>query len=242
MNELLTSLSKWFSEKANSPLYWTYLGFFVAWNWKFFQIIFLEHESLFTTPRVEYLETLIPAPSGIAILDWGINLLWHAVPPVIFTYIAIMYLPRLHRWAFEIYLKYHFERKTMFQEQKAEHERKMAELTKREADAKKERVEQEQIIEERKTDEERWGKEFRELSAHVLFLQFKQIIDVIYENNGRTVRWSNDHPRRMVNTNVLAFAHSKGLINITSNNDDNEVIELTDKGRFFVSKYLERKG
>ena len=170
-------------------------------------------------------------------VDWLINLMWHVVPPVGLTFVAILYLPKLHRWAFNVYLGNYFDRKTLFQEHKAEYEKKMVKLMKQEANAKQEIRDQERVIEQTKMDiEEIWEREFILLKEHPLFTKINQAIQVIYNNNGRTEDW---HDKRMIDSNVLAFLHSKNLVNIKSDSNNNEIIEFTDKGRFFVSKYLE---
>lgn len=241
MSELLSSLSKWFSEKANSPLYWTYFGFFVAWNWKFFQIIFLEDPSLFDTPRVEYLSSLLYAPFGIQLVNWIVNVLYHIVPPILFTYLAIVYLPTLHKWAFEIHLTHHFDRRSLFQEKKALYEEKMARLLKKEATAKKERIVQETIIEQNKSVAEKAEEEFSDIKTHPIFNKFNQIVDSIYKYGGRTNPRINGDNVRIVDTDTLAFFHSRGLVNIKLDKSNYEIIELTDKGKLIVSKYLEER-
>ena len=240
MGEILSSFSKWFGEKTSGPLYWTYFCFLITWNWKFFQLVFFEDASLFTSPRVEYIDNLFYTPSNFMLIDWFINFAWHLVPPALFTYFAIVYLPRLNRWAFKIHLTNYFDRKTLFQEHKVVYEKKMANLTKQEAVAKIERVAQEKIIEKAKTEEEKWSDEFNELTAHPIFLKFKQIITSVYEHEGRTESFLYDKNTRIVDTDALAFVHSKSLVNIKTNKSNQEILEFTDKGKFFVSKYLEK--
>jgi hypothetical protein len=231
MSEFWSSFSKWFSEKASSPLYWTYFGFFVAWNWIFFQVIFLEDASLFTRPRIEYLNALSLTPFDISAVDWVINVAWHVLPPVLFTYIAIVYLPRLHKWAFEIYLVRYFERKTMFQERKAEYEKKMTKLTKQEAVAKKERAEQEKIIERTKTEEEKWDIEYEKFENGNYQVRFQHVLDCIYEHRGITYNSYNGN--RYLSAEDLSLADSWGLVTYDQKESR---ITLTDKGKYFAKK------
>ena len=241
MNDFWSSFSKWFGEKANSPLYWTYFGFFVAWNWKFFQIIFLEDANLFTAPRVEYLNTLLVSPFEILVVDWFINLAWHVVPPALLTYIAIVYLPRLHKWAFGIYLVHHFDRKTMFQEHKANYEKKMAKLTKQEAVAKKARVEQEQIIERTKTQEEKWRDEFEQIKRPDLLNGFQRLVGIIYQHGGVLYAYQIEDSSLNNASTIVAFAGTNDLINTEKRESGSTLIQLTDKGKYF-SRLLSDKG
>jgi len=128
MDGLLSSLSRWFNEKTSSSLYFTYIGFFIVWNWRFFQIVFLEKETLFSSPRIEYINShllfSIPTYSQIpgwinSVMNSVANYGWHIVPPAILTYLTIIYLPYLHHWALEKDLENRFERRRMFEIKKA---------------------------------------------------------------------------------------------------------------------------
>lgn len=240
MSEFLSSFSKWFQDKANSPLYWTYFGFFVAWNWKFFQVVFLEDASLFSSPRIEYLNSLNITLLGNNFLNWVVNMLWRIVPPIGFTYAAIIWLPALHKWAFGIYLTHYFDRKTLFQERKAEYEEKMAKLVKQEAVAKKERAEQERVIEKTKTEEEKWREEFEKIKDKEPLKGFGELVVRIYGEGGvlRT-----DQVEGVVSSSVVAFAGVYDLTRVIDRKYGSgtlSFIELTDKGKYF-SRLLSEK-
>ncbi len=241
MSEFWSSFSKWFQDKANSPLYWTYFGFFVVWNWKFFQIVFLENASLFSSPRIEYLNSLHITLFRNNIFDWSVNTLWRIVPPIGFTYASIVWLPTLHEWAFKIYLTHHFERKLLFQERKVAYEEKLAKLVKQEAVAKKERVEQEQVIEKTKTQEEKWQDEFEKIKDQSTLENFKILVTAIFRAGGVL---STHNLQNAVPSSTIAFA---GVYNLTQIVDRQygssplPFIELTDKGKYF-SRLLSEKG
>lgn len=188
MDGFWSSFSKWFSEKTSSSLYFTYIGFFITWNWKFFQIVFLEKETLFSSPRVEYIASklLFITPHYFGshlwvenVINWVLNLSWHMIPPAIFTYLAIVYLPRVHTWALEKDLDNRFERKRMFKtkqrvydqwllEQGKAHEgtlRELVEVTHRQAESEKK-------IRSALTDEERWRLEYKEFEKVPSFYKF----------------------------------------------------------------------
>lgn len=240
MSEFWSSFSKWFGEKASSPLYWTYFGFFIVWNWQFFQVIFFEDASLFIAPRIEYLNSLLFAPFGIIVFDWLINLVWHVIPPVGFTYVAIIWLPRLHKWAFEIYLTHYFERKELFQKRKAEYEKKMVRLIKQEAVAKKERVEQERIIEKVKTQEEKWQEEFNRIERSDLLHEFQKLVGVIYKQGGIIYAHHIENYLPRAST-TMAFAGTHDLIDTNKRENDSTLIQLTEKGKYF-SRLLSDRG
>lgn len=123
MNDFVQSISKWFTEKTSSSMYFTYAIFFVTWNWSFFQIIFLEDSSLFYYPRIEYIYSnlffdiplLFHTPYWFYIsTTFIVNIIWHIIPPVIFTFFAIKYLPTINQKVLRTELKDRFDRKKDF--------------------------------------------------------------------------------------------------------------------------------
>jgi hypothetical protein len=246
MTEFFSSFSKWFGEKANSPLYWTYFGFLIAWNWRFFQIIFLEDASLFYAPRVEYLETIAVHPTSIAALDWFINIVWHIGPPAAFTYAAIVWLPQIHHWAFEIYTENLFVRKLSFHRRKVRYEEDLAGLTKKEATAKKTLAEQRQAIEKTKTQEEKWIEEFEKIRRVDLLHGFQRFVGQIYQQGGSLfANQAKDYLSPSANNvEIITFSGTHDLIHTVERKYGNSTasfIEVTDKGKFF-SRLLADKG
>lgn len=241
MDGILSSFSKWFSEKTSSPLYFTYIGFFIAWNWKFFQIIFLESETLFYFPRIEYLSNLEWHPSGAVALDWLVNVIWRMFPPAIFTYFAIVYLPKLHKWALEKYLDSRFERKRIFELKQREYdewllnkERQRSKILEDIAATKEKQFLVEKKIEKAMSNEERWELEYEKFEKNKLFYKFKQIIETIYIHKG----YIESGMERHANADALAIADTWGLTTYVGGNHNH--IELTEKGKIFAKLYLEK--
>ena len=250
MNGFWSSASKWFSEKTSSPLYFTYIGFFIAWNWRFFQIIFLENENLFLTPRIEYIKSeilfstnfplIIPAWLHI-LVDWLLNTAWHILPPALFTYLAIVYLPRLHKWALGKYLESGFDRKRMFERKRFEHDKWLLDQEKIHsktlenfASVKEQQLKAEERIQKTMTDEERWELEYQEFEKSTSFFKFRQIIETIYKHRG----YVESGAMRYVEAGILAMSDARGLVSYVEGSRN--AIELTKKGKFFAKLYLEK--
>lgn len=263
MDDFWSSLSKWFNERTGSPLYFTYLGFLIAWNWQFFQIIFLESSSLFLVPRIEYISSNLLFHFEITLLPWWVNLIvinianlfWHLAPPAFLTWIAIEFLPQIQRWALKKYLASRLERKKMvfeddkeYNEWRLESERSREETLNKIAKVKKRQVATVKEIEKDSSKlKEEWEKDYQKFAKSSLFSKFHQLTWVVYSNGGGTFKWDGDRgdfDRTLIpaiDTDIFGFADSNGLIIKRSgilNNKDEERIELTDKGKFFVSKYL----
>jgi len=257
MSEFLSSFSKWFSEKTSSPLYFTYLGFLVVWNWKFFQIIFLENGDLFFEPRIGYINSellfSIPVSEKIPlwasfIIDWFTNFTWHFIPPVILTGLAIKYLPIIHAWAFNIHLTNYFSRKSAFYSADLAYEKGKEQSLKEVSESKDRQIRTQQKIQKKEktlqktlTNKEQWEIEYNEFEKHQLFFKFQQIIICIYKFSGKL----NPINKSIVDSDIKAIAHTKDLISFLEKKDSSmgwayEAINLTDKGKFFADKYLEK--
>ena len=256
MDGFWSSLSKWFNEKTGTPLYFTYIGFFIIWNWKFFDLIFLENSSLFTTPKIEYIDSNLyfnVITNGVPI--WLINVLnpilnfsYHVLPPAFLTFLSILYLPKIQKWALEKYLDSSFERKQIFAKKqlgynnwKLSLEKEKEETLGKIAEVKQKQVKQEKIIRQTTSTEEKWIEEFESIKSHPLFLRFREITNIVYRNGGLTHQIINSSWQRIIQPDILAFADTRGLIDITygSSSQTTEKVSFTEKGKFFVARYLE---
>lgn len=249
MEGFWSSVSSWWSEKTSSPLYFTYIAFFIVWNWQFFQIIFLESGDLFYSPRIEYITSnlffaipfLNTFSDWIRIpIEWFSNFVWHIGPPVLFTFLAIRYLPVLHKLAFDIHVNNYFTRKTAYRSANLEYEKGETVRLKEEVKEKKQQQVQKKAIERIQPEEEKWSQEFRDFAKSPLFYKFPQIISSIYKFDGNL-----EHNRKsVVDVDIKAAAHAKNLISFLVKKDDvggfpYQAIALTDKGRFFADNYLQ---
>ncbi len=246
MTEFWASASKWFSEKTSSPLYFTYIGFFIVWNWKFFQIIFLESADLFYSPKIEYIENTLYFHSGLTyqfvpIIDWILNFAWHLIPPAALTYFAIVYFPYIQKWALEKYLGNRFERRRMFETKQREYdewilaqEKERTKTTKSLAVEKKTQVEEKKKIEKNVTDEERWEAEYKKQLGTLLNKGFADVLRTIYKEDGEIIDYSGS---RNLGPGPLGFADANGLIEF-GKGAHGDKIKLSEKGRFFAREFL----
>ncbi len=257
MDGFWSSFSQWFSEKTGSPLYFTYIGYFIAWNWKVLQVIFLESSSLFVAPKIEYVTqslsiTLMPETAGLLAVTINLiaNFAWHVVPPAVLTFLSIKYLPYVQKWALREYLLSRFDRKKIFETKQREYntwlvgqEREKQKELGEMATIKKEQVKQKEAIKKATTKEEEWIQDFVKLESHSIYPKFKQLTDAVYSNRGGTHESAGfGQATRIVDSDMLALAHSMGIISISGKSNLDEKIEFTDKGRFFVSRMIDGSG
>jgi hypothetical protein len=244
MENFWSSLSKWFNEKANSPLYWTYFFFFIIWNWKIFQIIFLEEASLFNTPRVEYIENYYYwHPTGQIALDIAVAFLPRSIPPAILTFLSIKYLPWIHSWAFDIYTDNLLARKESYRQKELDSDNRMAKLKRREASVKTRISKQEEVINAVKSEEDKVVEEISKITDRSLLTGFQGLVRVIYSEGGALAVNDFETLRRSLpgsHSEVLSFAGVRDLIVTTERSYGQSKIghiELTEKGKLF-SKVL----
>lgn len=244
MADFTSSFFQWLKERANSPLYWTYFGFFITWNWEFFQVIFLEDARLFQVPRVEYLETFRICITGIGWVDWILNLLAHIGAPAIFTFVAIKWFPLIHTWALRIYSKNYFERRLIWQKDNVWYEQEKTELLKKKTDEKIKQIEQqEDMLEKTKAREEKWKKEFSEIKQTDLLNKIQKLFKIIYDAGG-TIS-SQDLKNKLPSdfSTVFSFADIYSLIELEPERNgfgNNNIVKVSEKGKYFSRLLLDK--
>jgi hypothetical protein len=248
MKETLEQFGEWWKEKTTSPIYFTYFFYVVLWNWKLFHVLFVEDASKFSVPRIEYVQQMYTFVDNLPLypsLVPFVSFIWHFIPPIIFTWLTIAYLPIVYRWALGLHIENKFEHRRQYQREKLKYEEwllkqqeTISEVTTKRAEQVKVEKEQKEIINKTITEREKNILEYKEFKKSSLFKKFQQIKKSIYSYNGRTTPWINGEDVRIVDESILAIAHAKELIEITRDSNNNEVIKLTPKGLIFMDLYL----
>lgn len=168
------------------------------------------------------------------------NLIWIFLAPVGIAYAVIRYMPILHRWAYKWKMEAYFDRRSIRDRLQIEYEKKesskletLAKIKKEQAKSGREIQESQKNIEKSMTDGEKWDVEFEGIQNSQNVNTLSEIVNAIYANGGSM--WSG--PGIKISKKALAFADSNGLISISDNK-----IAPTEKGRFFIKKYLEKSG
>lgn len=234
MNDLLNSFIEWFKEKTTSPLYATFIVSLILWNWKFFYILFWQSEEKLSSPTIEYVQENI-----LSNQSYLYHTIYFLILPALSTYFIIWWLPILTNWAHKKHLDFFYKRKIIIDNAKLNYERKEKDTLSSISLVKKQKAVVEKEIKKNMTSEERWEVEFEIFKKNPLYGQMAQLKDIIYQNSGLTRRYiANVGWTLRINSDILALADTKELITLSGKNDT-EKIELTPKGKFFFSKYLE---
>ena len=110
-------------------------------------------------------------------------------------------------------------------------EAKLEEENAKELKALAEKKQSEKIIED--TDPTiKWEKEYQALKRRNNFYQFQQIYDIIY-NNGGSVYGNQLY---IAAKPLIAYLDNTNIVNFDGSN-----IELTEKGKYFMKRFLEEK-
>lgn len=257
MNEIFKTIWDWFKEKTSSPLYFTYIFFLIIWNWKIFYILFWEDSSLFLSPRTEYISIFefhipwnIPVPppwtnlSLNPIIDWPINTLWHILPPIIFTYFAIVYLPKLHAWAHSIHLGYFYQRKEICAKKELEYQKKYTENLEIEAKEKERQEQQIKKMEKTKIQlGEKWEVEFKKIFSDTRNLEAIDNAATAYYKTRGNFYSSNKNMRDPEQITYISPGDLSRLdaFDIIKIDMAESTLEFTEKGKFFIKRLQEER-
>lgn len=226
--EFFNSITQWFRERAVSPLYGTYILSTIAWNWKFFYVLFLQDQAALSVPKIEYVEQKFLSDGVL------IHFLWFFVIPAITTYVIVWWVPFVSGWAYRKHLEFYFRKKIIREEVKLAYEykesRNLAEL----ATIKEEQSTSKSKILKSLPNEELWEEEYKEFMNNKSITEsFTFLISCIYQHSGYISRT----PGYMSKPEAIAAFDVRNLINFTDFTKNQ--ITLTEKGRFFVKAYLE---
>jgi hypothetical protein len=233
MSELWNSVANWFKERTTSPLYGTFLLSLILWNWKFFYILFWQNEAKLVLPRIEYVQIYLLNQEGFLY-----HLFYFLILPLISTYFIVWWLPFLSNLAHKKSIDFYYARKLTIDQARLDYEKKEKKTLDSISTVKKEQAETKKEIEKNTAAEEVWGFEFDNFKQHPIYSEMQKLKEIIYDNSGQTRRWNGLVYQLAIDSNTLATADSLGLILIKGIGKD-ERIELTPKGKFFMSKYLE---
>lgn len=234
MDELLKSFAEAIKKRTASSALGTYAFFWGVYHWQGIYTTFFVDQQLIVEKygllKNEYVDRYFFGWHSWD--DWSFYL-GYAVP-VILVVIFIWLIPKfilIHAYKEE--QKYKVDKRIV----RFDEEKRIREKEKEVAASAKEALQAEiEVSDKRRTIERSdptilWDKEYQEFERDPAFSSFNFIIESVYEYAGRT-----QFRDFRVPSGALAVAHSRGLIEIKQESRGT-VIELTEKGKYFVGKY-----
>lgn len=226
-NELIDSTKLALEDRIASPFYGYFLISWILINWKLIYVaFFIDQGILFEKTgllRNQYLDSL-------ALPNIWIHFF---IEPFLITILLFWVFPYATRIFFTKNIRNKITLKVIELRETSRSTKAKTELVQEETSLLKEEIEKahEQKKAETETPEIIWDKEFKKFQSSKLFKEFNQIVDSIYEYQGYVT-----YDTFTINKDILVYADSNGLINLSS---DNRRIELTKKGKHFLKKFSE---
>ena len=252
MDEFWHSIANWFKEKTTSPFYGTFFMALVFWNWKIFYVLFFENTELIGRPKIEYVSENFLSHFNFCLweplcVDWFLDiidfflvLIFHVVPPFGIALFLIWIFPRFTNRLHKKSLDFHFERQAAFragivklEQEESAGLKKIKKEVEEQAKTQKEISAKKTEIKESKTKEQTWDEEFESLKTNPRFPSFEELGECIYGHYGKLYSY-----REYDHRPIVPFFHSNEIVSFDKNNAS---IELTEKGKYFMRKYLNEK-
>lgn len=232
-NEFMQSVNDTIKKRTASPVYGTYIIYWVIFHWQLiYTAFFVSEDKIWASSgllRNEYLyKTFFNYNNLSFYLYW--------ILPAILTFLTIWYFPVWFGIAAfskdeEFRIK---KRKIRIQKNK--------ELEVEETKLEEKNVERLETVEKKVKKEKdikfldptiEWQKDYEKFKQTKFFKSFNFIIESIYKQNG-WIKKNVGYNVFQIPQDLLAYAHTNNLVKFINKS---EQIELTDKGKFFVKNY-----
>ena len=253
------SLIQVLKERVTSPLYGTYVITWLLWNWRAVYItLWVSEDSIKNQTKLEYLieaASYTPSPTVVWKIDISIliNIFYFFVVPAALTWLALSWLPNLQNWAYQQYLDFKEARRESLnifndkiekhkqslqntedyveaiQKEKLEIQRAREELEKLRSEREKLQQTQEEV---ELSEEDQWDLEYEEFKSGKYFEVFNKIKNIIYGDRGDV----SLEKRNSDFMDALIYFHANEIVEYRDANRD--FIELTEKGAYFLKKYV----
>ena len=232
MENIFNSFGEWWREKRNSSIYFTYIFFLVLWNWKFLFLLFVEENIPKHVSSFQYAMSLHEPVTNICWIDFLLYKCWALLVPVLLTFLAIKYLPRVNAWAHKIEGKNYFDRRLVYDEQRSEFEKQRTKFLRDIADQKEKQRKYKEDIEDQTTDKEQWQNEFAELVTDTNFVKaMSNAIDSIYYKMG-------NFNQGAFGKELLDLLLARQIVAVQLRKQSNEArLEFTPKGEEFAKMF-----
>lgn len=239
MKEIVTSITDVVKNRLTNSLYGTFLVAWAFFHWDFiFSLFALDDNKILLMNGLLKNEYLIQRYFNV--YDWYFWFSW--IMPFILTYIIIWKLPK---WvlldAFGKTEEYEVDKKIIRISQKRRVEQENAKLE--EQTAKKVTAVAKQVVEEKKIKEadptKGWNEDYENFKKLDFAHKFSKIIESYYKRKAEIIEYGGNFGEQVifeVPEDILAYAHSNGIVEIDSKSNK---IDPTEKGKYFISRFLE---
>lgn len=226
-----------------NPIYFIFgLSWFLV-HWRFFVVMFLvSNESVISSYGVTkdvYLKHILFDTNS-----WWVSSGVVLIPFVVTWVILYWVQPRFLVMLFKKHKDYEVEKEKVEIRAKKEILTEETQVVKKEEEklvAQKKKATKQKEVE--KTDPSFfWTQEYQEFKETRHYVIFDNVLESLYKQGGRTAWYPvNGAYEKTVPKSLLAYIHAHGLVELSNDKNNNQIITLTGKGKFFVGKYTEEK-
>lgn len=241
-NSFVKSFESTLDERMWSSMYGTFIITWIIANWQaIYTTLFIDQELIFKTYNLLKIDYV-----WLYFYGWGnFTTYWKLFfEPIIFTYLIIWFLSKIELICFKKnYTNKINQRNAAIEEEEKllQKEKNLEENRWKILDKKEENIDKEKKIEKEITNEEKWEDDFIKLRTWVIFTSsMHDLRRSIYEFNWRT-RETDNFNREVIfqlTSEQTSYLHVNGLIDF-QDGTGNQIIELTEKWKFFMKRYIE---
>ncbi|MCI5050717.1 MAG: hypothetical protein MRY57_00195 [Candidatus Pacebacteria bacterium] len=241
MTEFLKEI---FKDRVTHPFYKTYAVTWFVVNWKIvYSLFFTSEEYIYLKYNDLRHEYFFKEFFNLNIFENYYFWVFVIILPILFTWLIIWKFPD---WIFIKATikneKFRVDKKIARIEEEKRLEEDKEELIKVKKENIKEEVRVDKLVRENKPEIE-WDKEYVKFTKTKWYKIFNQVIESAYSYNGRIIEYGwNQSVEFEMNRNLLAYVHSKNIVTIDQHAGQANTINLTEKGKYFVSRYTEDSG
>lgn len=247
VEEIKESLYNNVKDKISSPFWGTFIISWLIWNWRVWYVTFFVDSELLLSSRnilkIDYVSNFYHWDSfGNSFFSISLIL----ILPLFSSYLIVFWIPKLTKYYYKKSLEFEYENKIIKSNKDKqfldiENEKLIIKGKKLESERKV--MQQEKILKQirpEKSQEEVWDGDYVNFKQTKYFQEFKLIKESIYNERGAT-KWNwNNYGRysNEISADSKAYFDVNEIIKI-SKVGSNEIISLTEKGKYFMKKYSE---
>lgn len=234
-SEVKKSLEKNLDEKLVSPFWGALIISWIIWNWKAWFILFFIDSNLLMQSKgllkIEYILNFYPLNHLLAIV-YSVSF------PLLFSYFAVFWLPKITRLYYSKALDFEYENKIIKERKEEKYFSARGSKLMKEKEVLETEKEVEEIKSERSQDE-LWTEEYSSFMKSRYFQYMYQLKKCIYQKGGDTREFIGTVTQDILLPDFKAFLDTNKIIELINNPSSRERAILTEKGKYFMKKYTE---
>lgn len=233
MGDFWSSVLEYFKARVKSQVYGIFAFWWIVLHFNYFTALLLvDQQLIYSKTGLLKDEYLYKTYLNLEEPTFWLSL----IATIVLTFLTIYLFPKIFfNPSYKIEKKYQYERKRVKFQHDKEVERLRTAVTSQEVKKLDEELKKEKRTEtlaERR--ESGWRQEYERFRKSTLFSSFEEIKESVYERFGYIKVTSEGNIVFSIDPDLLAYAHANDLIKMDT---EEQVISLTEKGKYFMKRY-----